>query len=170
MFLCYACRPVTKKIPICEQLLRRYQLNTQELGRLVLECGLRFEAIDMNSMKVIGKEDSWIIKEDTQYHTLELWHNNYIRLSETERYITDGFHNQGIYGATMKELLNCIVNYTWDKHLEGEEQKRLRNQKPVTTYQFSLMPDEAVSILGSRKKKMMEIPMRNSGWKKGRRG
>lgn len=170
MFLRYACRPVTKKIPICEQLLRRYQLNTQELGRLVLECGLRFEAIDMNSMKVIGKEDSWIIKEDTQYHTLELWHNNYIRLSETERYITDGFHNQGIYGATMKELLNCIVNYTWDKHLEGEEQKRLRNQKPVTTYQFSLMPDEAVSILGSRKKKMMEIPMRNSGWKKGRRG
>lgn len=46
------------------------------------------------------------------------------RTSPTERYITEGFHNQGIENASLLVLLRFIEGYSWKKHLQAENIKK----------------------------------------------
>lgn len=117
-----ACAPNAKQIPICDRIFRNHNISERQIRHFVFEAGMHFHAIMVNEMVVEGVEDTWIIRE-TEAHHLQLWHNNYVRTSETERYITDGFHNQGLKGKTLLQLLRYIEGYTWEKHLQGEALK-----------------------------------------------
>jgi hypothetical protein len=54
---------------------------------------------------------------------LSLWHNNYVKTSETERYITEGFHNQNVDRKKLVQILKYIEGYSWQIHLERENEK-----------------------------------------------
>jgi hypothetical protein len=114
-----ACAPNSKEIPVCNHFLTQYGIKTNHLMKFVEEDYLKFHAKTLDEMTVIGKEDTWKIIVTPQ-KTLQLWHNNYIRTSPTERYMTDGFHNQGLEQGNLKYFLNYIGIYSWQKHLENE--------------------------------------------------
>ena len=122
---CYlreACAPHAKQIPFCEYIFWRHQIYTRTLRYFVMETGMRFYAQSRGEMTVKGKEDTWIIR-GTDTDQLELWHNNYVRVSERERYITEGFHRQLTECKTLLAMLYYIEHYTWEGHLQHEASK-----------------------------------------------
>ena len=120
MCLRKACEPNVKEIPLVNQLLTKAEIKDVYLEKLVFQYGLKFHVNTTGELTVIGKEDTWIIKGFDK-DCLSLWHNNYVKTSSTERYITDGFHNQGMDGKSLYWMLECINSYTYDKHLESED-------------------------------------------------
>lgn len=134
LFLRIACAPNNKEIPACDRFLARYGIGTKLLKELV-ENGLRFHVRKLNEMIVNGTEDTWKIIA-TDQNDLELWHNNYVKTSETERYLTEGFHKQGVEGKTLRYMLRYIENYSWEKHLAGEVKLSMEeylNEEETTT-------------------------------------
>lgn len=119
LFLRIGCAPVTKAMPVCSRIFTNGGLKTSQIGRFAIEHGMRFQAGSLSEMTIRCKEDTWIIKRDGQ--GWRLWHNNYIRISPTERYITEGFHDQGMKEHTsMYQMLTYIAGYSWQKHLDAE--------------------------------------------------
>jgi hypothetical protein len=88
-----------------------------------MDLGMKFHATALDEMQVEYGEDTWIIKGlDTEM--LSLWHNNYVKTSATERYITEGFHNQNVDRKKLSVILDYIEKYSWQKHLEHEIPKQ----------------------------------------------
>lgn len=135
LFLRIGCAPVTKAIPVCSRIFTDYGVKTSQIGRFVMEHGMKFHADSLSELTVRCGEDTWIIK--TGKKGLKLRHNNYIRISPTERYITEGFHDQGLKEHTsMYQMLTYIAGYSWQKHLaaertEAEASKVKEMEKPV---------------------------------------
>ena len=66
---------------------------TSLLVKLVTS-GVTFHADSLDRMLLKSKADTWLI--EIEQGGPVLYHNNYVKLSETERYIVDGFHKQKI--------------------------------------------------------------------------
>ena len=61
---------------------------------------------------------------------MSLWHNNYIRIGNSDRYITDGFHEQHIQSDNLKYLLDYIGGYNWQEyHLKQVKSSKKREKK-----------------------------------------
>lgn len=122
IFIRIGCAPNTKEIPICNRIFIQYGVKTSQIGRFVMEKGMRFHARSLSEMTVRCGEDTWIIRMNAG--GLTLWHNNYVRTSDTERYITDGFHKQGLKKKlSMHQMLLYITDYSWQKHLAAQQEK-----------------------------------------------
>jgi hypothetical protein len=84
---------------------------------------------------------------------LHLWHNNYVKTSETERYITDGFHNQNFDRKKLIPILNYIEGYSWQKHLANENRKlQAEAAEPVTEERIENVEASPVSAAVPEKK------------------
>ena len=114
------CHPNTKQIPVCSRFFQEHRVSTAAIQKMI-DRGITFHATNMSIMTINGIEDTWQIRAAGE--GVSLWHNNYVRVSDTERYITDGFHKQNCKG-NMSYMLNYIEGYTWKKHLEGEARKQ----------------------------------------------
>lgn len=122
-----ACNPYVKQIPLVDRMLVKAGITDSALEKFVYEDDLRFQTGDARELIVKGKEDTWIIKGfDTMQ--LSLWHNNYVKTAPRERYITQGFHNQGLNGKKLYLMLKYISDYTFEKHLAAEERAELEKQ------------------------------------------
>ena len=119
LFFRIACYPNTRQMPICDRIFKKHRVSNGRIQHYVMDVGMKFHTTDYSQMQVEGVEDNWIIKGlDTD--SMELWHNNYVKTSFTERYITDGYHNQKVECDTLGQLLNYIETYSWKKHLQHE--------------------------------------------------
>lgn len=119
IFFRTACYPNAKQMPVCDRIFKNHMVSNAWIEHYVMECGMKFHATDFSEMLVEGKEDKWMIKGlDTE--KLELWHNNYVKTSPTERYITEGFHDQKVWHYTLGQMLNYVESYSWQKHLQSE--------------------------------------------------
>lgn len=119
LYLRKACAPNTKQIPVCDRIFKNRWVGVDSIMHYVTEAGMKFHATSLDVMEVESGEDRWVIRGlDTGY--LSLWHNNYVKTSEKERYITDGFHDQNVRSKSLTQLLQYIEGYTWEKHLQGE--------------------------------------------------
>lgn len=120
IYLRKACYPNHKQIGICEKILKDHNVSVKKLRHCVIEVGMKFHATSLEEMTVEGKEDTWIIK-GLQNKQCTLWHNNYVKTSPTERYITEGFHRQKLSNKTLSQVLYYIEDYSFIKHLEMEK-------------------------------------------------
>ena len=123
-----ACAPRVKEIPICDGIFRKRQIQTEKIWKYVMEDGLKFHASQPDELRVEGAEDKWIIKELGERKPA-LWHNNYVRISTTERYITEGYHRQRYSSDSLIRLLDYIAGYTWQGHVRKEEEMALREMQ-----------------------------------------
>ncbi len=130
MCLRKACSPYVKQMPYVNKFLIRGGITDSQLERIAFDNGLKFKIEKEDELTVKGKEDTWIIKEINE-NRLQLWHNNYVRTSPEERYIIDGFHDQGINDRDLLGLLKYINGYTFEKHLKAENTAQLSNDIPV---------------------------------------
>lgn len=118
-----ACYPNTKQMPVCDKIFREQRVSNGRLNHFIMDEGFKFHATDFDELQVDGKEDRWIVK-GLRSDKLELWHNNYVKTSPTERYITEGFHNQKVDAVTLGQMLRYIEEYSFDKHLEHEKAEK----------------------------------------------
>lgn len=130
MLLRKACSPYVKQIPQVDRLLTKGDLTDYQLEKFVYEEELKFKTDQAWELTVKGKEDTWIIK-GFQTMELSLWHNNYVKTAPRERYITQGFHNQGMDGKRLYSMLTYISAYTFERHLAGEEKAALIKSEEV---------------------------------------
>lgn len=112
-----ACYPNVKETAVCNAFFCRNHVELKILRKLILDSGAGIHAISKDELIVTVHEDTWKIKEVNG--KMELWHNNYEKLNETERYITEGFHKQKMKQKNLRYVLGYIDNYTWEKHLQG---------------------------------------------------
>ena len=134
-----ACEPHVKTMGECYHLLHGVGLLDSELARYVNNEGLRFRVEKAGELKVLGKEDTWIIR-GFEHDALELWHNNYVKTAPEERYITGGFHNQGVDGKSIQYMLKYISDYTFTGHLEWERIKEAAEQRELKRQQAETIP------------------------------
>jgi hypothetical protein len=114
--------PNNKQAAICKRILMQHNISIAATNRFVLNYRMKFHATDLDEMQVSCGEDKWIIK-NLQGKTISLWHNNYVKTSDTERYITDGYHDQKYRTSKLIQTLTYISEYTWQRHLDGEVKK-----------------------------------------------
>lgn len=127
-----ACYPNTKQIQICNKIFKEQKVSNGRIRHFVIEVGMKFHATSLDELQVEGVEDHWLVK-GLRTNKLELWHNNYIRTSPTERYITEGYHTQKIEAHTLTQMLNYIEHYSFEKHLQHEKlEKQGMEQKNET--------------------------------------
>jgi hypothetical protein len=80
---------------------------------------------DPDTLCIKVREDSWKIQLHARGN-VTLYHNNYILLEDGSRYFVDGYHKQ-IIGKrnTYYNALSVIYDYSWEKHLQGQQKKRM---------------------------------------------
>lgn len=123
-----ACAPNVKQMVVCDRFFQNHQVSLNKIRHCVMEAGMKFHAVTLEELTIQYREDTWIVKaEENQEENqgLQLWHNNYVKINETERYITDGFHNQGLIGFSLTQILSYIEKHTWENHLLKEEKKKM---------------------------------------------
>lgn len=132
IFLRIACDPYVKQINQINVMLKKYEVRDSKLERYALDYGLKLRLGDEGDLYVTGAEDTWIIKgfDDGKF---SLWHNNYVKTGPRERYITKGFHDQKLDGRSLSYIFDYIYEYSFDKHLEGEEEKESKEAKALDT-------------------------------------
>lgn len=137
IFIRIGCAPNAKEIPVCNRIFSQYNVGTSQIRRFVEKEGMRFHAKTLSEMTVTCREDTWIIRlEDGK---TKLWHNNYVRISPEERYITQGFHLQKMNeSSSLHQILKYIANYSWQKHLAAEN--RMAETEDTTAQNISLSP------------------------------
>ncbi len=116
-----ACYPNTKQMGVCDKILRDRGVSLRKIEHFVMEAGMKFHATSVEELLVEGVEDTWIIRKSCSGN-LALWHNNYVKTGPAERYITEGFHKQKVENKSLTQLLEYIENYSFEKHLEREQQ------------------------------------------------
>jgi len=118
IYLREVCYPYVKIIPIVDHYLSKSGIMNYQLEKYAYDFKLKFRYDTPNELIVKGKEDTWIIKGFDE-NLLVLWHNNYVKTGPNERYITNGFHKQGLEGKNIYLILEYVNDYTYAKHLEA---------------------------------------------------
>lgn len=128
MYIRQACGNHPKQMKYLQVIFQREDIRTKTIKKF-LEKGYVFFATSLDELGVYCNEDNWIAKH--QENEWVLWHNNYVRVSETERYISDGYHEQNFKNPRLISLLSYMGNYTWEGHLEAEQAKKENEEKEL---------------------------------------
>lgn len=114
-----ACAPNVKQAPICDRIFKNHRVSVEKIEYCVMKAGMKFHAAALDEMQIEGADDRWIVK-GLNTDRLSLWHNNYVKTSETERYITQGYHKQNLEGKNLTQILRYVESYSWEKHLQRQ--------------------------------------------------
>jgi hypothetical protein len=144
--------PNTKQSGICNRIFQKQKVPNSLVSHYIMDLGMKFHATTLDEMQVEYAEDSWIIK-GLNNNVLHLWHNNYVKTSETERYITDGFHNQNVDRKKLIQILNYVEEYSWQKHLANENRNLLAEEaEPVKEERLNQVETNPISAAPSEKR------------------
>lgn len=160
IYLRPACGNRPKQLPILRSIFLSEHLHAETLKKLI-DKGFRFTATDRSELHVFCNEDNWIARRGENAWTL--WHNNYVRTSETGRYITEGYHDQQFQNRQLYPLLRYIGQYTWEGHLEAEQAKKEKERMALQAAQNQ----QSVDISTAAETPCQEMPADNTLEKKG---
>ena len=143
IYLRPACGNRPKQLPILRSIFLSEHLHAKTVKKLI-DRGFRFTAADRNELHVFCNEDNWIARRGEK--TWTLWHNNYVRTSETERYMTEGYHDQQFQNRQLYPLLRYIGQYTWEGHLEAERTKKEKERMALQAAQNQQAADTSATV------------------------
>jgi len=134
--------PNTKQAGICNRIFQNQKVSVSKISHYIMEDEMKFHATSLDEMQVDYGEDTWLVK-GLGTDTLSLWHNNYVKTSETERYITEGFHNQNVERGRLSGILDYIEKYSWQKHLQHEiEKQRVAEEELIIVTQVETSEED----------------------------
>lgn len=107
-------------------------VGTKDIEKYLADGDMELHMDNINELQVKCNEDTWIIKH-LGNAKCELYHNNYVMLGDTERYITSGFHRQKGHYKYVSDMLGFINGYSWEKHLQakGKLEKEATPEKDI---------------------------------------
>lgn len=161
----------TKNYPLYVRMFECGKVNFGIIERLLAEKGAKLHMETSDIMMVTCKEDTWKIEMDEEGKCM-LYHNNYKRISDTERFIMSGFHLQKNYTAPLYEFLKYIENYDWQKHVEMKKAAQVVEERIVEeevvqeTVQEAIQEKEEQRIVEVEQKENVSMLKRLLGWMK----
>lgn len=117
----------TKRFAWYQRFFEKGGISNRVLEKFLCGTDVKLHMDTIDELIVKCNEDTWHIKMDSQ-GTYSLYHNNYVMVSDEERYITSGFHPQKHHPPYLPGILAYILAYDWQKHLES---KTLNEPVPV---------------------------------------
>lgn len=122
IFIRNAIKSDTKRFAWYLRFFEKGRVSNRILEQFLYNSDVKLHMDSMDELIVKCKEDTWRIKMNKQ-GTYNLYHNNYVMVSEEERYITTGFHPQKYHPPYLPGIFAYIENYDWQKHLESKTYK-----------------------------------------------
>ena len=108
-----------------EKLYHDFRFHTGILHNIYVENNMRTELIGSDTLKIWGKEDTWLIKRvPSTERDLELYHNNYKSRRDGTRKFIPGYHLQYV-GNSRKRILDIVASYTYDGHKSAMKRKQV---------------------------------------------
>ncbi len=131
-----------KKFAWYKRFMEKGNVSFKTIKRFLSEGNVELHMDNINELQVKCHEDTWIIKlnDNGKY---KLYHNNYVMVNETERYITSGFHLQKCHHTTVSAMLEHIEKYSWEKHLETKKGE-VAKEETVAVQEKETAPVEVV--------------------------
>lgn len=117
----------TKRFAWYVRFFEKGRVSNRVLETFLSRTDVKLHMDSIDELIVKCNEDTWHIKMNSQ-GTYTLHHNNYMMVSEEERYITSGFHLQKYHPPYLPGILAYIQGYDWQKHLKA---KAVSEPEPV---------------------------------------
>lgn len=108
-----------KHFPWCYRMMEEGKVYFSVIEELATTYKVKLRMSSPDIMVVKCGEDTWQIEKVGQ-EQYKLYHNNYVMVSKTERYITDGYHEQKNHPTTLYGILRFVAKYEWTKHLDSK--------------------------------------------------
>ena len=128
----------TKRFAWYQRFFEKGRISNRVLEKFLCDTDVKLHMDTIDELIVKCNEDTWHIKMDSQ-GTYSLYHNNYVMVSDEERYITSGFHPQKHHPPYLPGILAYIQAYDWQKHLES---KTVSEPVPVVEIEVEEKPME----------------------------
>lgn len=119
LYIRNAIKSDTKRFAWYLRFFEKGRVSNRVLEQFLCNNDVKLHMDSMDELIVKCNEDTWHIKMNTQ-GTYTLYHNNYVMVSEEERYITTGLHVQKHHPPYLPGILAYIAGYDWQKHLESK--------------------------------------------------
>lgn len=117
----------TKRFAWYVRFFEKGRISNRVLDNFLSGTDVKLHMESIDELIVKCNEDTWHIKTNSQ-GTYALYHNNYVMVSDEERYITSGFHLQKYHPSYLPGILAYIQGYDWQKHLKA---KTVSEPEPV---------------------------------------
>lgn len=109
----------TKRFAWYQRFFEKGRVSNRVMENFLHDTDVTLHMDTIDELIVKCNEDTWHIKMDSQ-GTYSLYHNNYVMVSDAERYITSGFHPQKHHPPYLPGILSYIQAYDWQKHLDAK--------------------------------------------------
>ena len=119
----------TKKFAWYQRFFEKGRISNHVLEEFLYGTNVKLHMDTIDELIVKCNEDIWQIKINSQ-GIYSLYHNNYVMVSDEERYITSGFHAQKYHPPYLSGILAYIQAYDWKKHLEVKLQEYHKTINP----------------------------------------
>ena len=129
----------TKRLVWYQNFFDEGRVSNRVLEQFLLGTDVELHMDTMEEMIIKCNEDTWRVKRNEQ-EQYSLYHNNYVRINEDERYITSEFHLQRHHPAYLAGILAYIQGYDWNKH------RRTKIADVVEKKQEPAMEEKAVKV------------------------
>lgn len=109
----------TKRYAWYQRFFEKGKVSNRVIEKFLFDTNVKLHMDTIDELIVKCNEDTWHITMNSQ-GTYSLYHNNYVMVSDEERYITSGFHPQKHHPPYLPGILAYIQAYDWQKHLEAK--------------------------------------------------
>lgn len=106
-----------------ERMFEKGKVCYEDIDELISGYHAKLHMEGPNIMEVSCNDDTWKIVLDED-DTFSLLHNNYVMVSDTERYISGGYHLQKYHPYALTDIIRYIETYNWQIHLEAKRAKQ----------------------------------------------
>lgn len=90
-------------------------VTTEQLHKLIFEKEFLLEGSYDDSISIVYGQDKWRLQPVMDDRVI-LWHGNYIRTFDGDRFYTKGYHKQYEEAITWKEAFAAILRYDYEKY------------------------------------------------------
>ncbi len=103
------------------------EASNEDIYYLTMENGATIQMDTPSIMYVEASGENWQLKKDAD-GMVRLMHNNYQNRGGKQRTFSGSYHDQLGRDVTIREAIDEMCGYTYDKHLEAQEHKYSRKQ------------------------------------------
>lgn len=120
LYIRNAIKSDTKRFAWYLRFFEKGRVSNRVLEQFLCNNDVKLHMDSIDELIVKCNSDTWHIKMNAQ-GVYTLYHNNYVMVSEEERYITTGLHIQKHHPPYLPGILAYIAGYDWQKHLDSKQ-------------------------------------------------
>lgn len=145
LYIRNAIKSDTKRFAWYLRFFEKGRVSNRVLEQFLCNNDVKLHMDSIDELVVKCNKDTWHIKMNAQ-GVYTLYHNNYVMVSEEERYITTGLHIQKHHPPYLPGILAYIAGYDWQKHLDSKQKVAVVEEVPEVAVEESVGEKENLWI------------------------